>query len=69
MPHADASAHHTQRPGRNLLGLVGILSEGFFSHLSSGVVAFALPLYARELGSVSPRSASSSRCTSASLWL
>jgi MFS family permease len=50
MPHADARAHHTQRPGRNLLGLVGILSEGFFSHLSSGVVAFALPLYARELG-------------------
>jgi MFS family permease len=50
MPQADTSAHHTQRPGRSPLGLVGILSEGFFSHLSSGVVAFALPLYARQLG-------------------
>lgn len=32
------------------LGLLALLGEGFFSRLSFGVVSFALPLYARDLG-------------------
>jgi MFS family permease len=32
------------------LALFALLGEGFFSRLSFGVVSFALPLYARELG-------------------
>ncbi|MDJ0705026.1 MAG: MFS transporter [Leptolyngbyaceae cyanobacterium MO_188.B28] len=32
------------------LALLGIISEGFFSRLSFGLIAFALPLYARHLG-------------------
>lgn len=50
MREAESRAHHTHRPGKRSLDFVGILSEGFFSHLSSGVIAFALPLYARQLG-------------------
>jgi MFS family permease len=50
MPEAESRAHHTHRPGKRSLDFAGILSEGFFSHLSSEVIAFALPLYARQLG-------------------
>ncbi|MCG8365308.1 MAG: MFS transporter [Pseudanabaenales cyanobacterium] len=32
------------------LALLGVISEGFFSRLSFGLIAFALPLYARHLG-------------------
>ena len=36
--------------GAPRLALLALLGEGFFSRLSFGVVSFALPLYARELG-------------------
>ena len=30
--------------------LLALISEGFLSRLSSGIIGFALPLYARQLG-------------------
>ncbi|MBM3226618.1 MAG: MFS transporter [Candidatus Tectomicrobia bacterium] len=50
MTPTAVTADQPPEPGRPPLALVGILSEGFLSHLSSGVMAFALPLYARHLG-------------------
>ena len=35
---------------RNTKALISLVSEGFASRLSSGIIAFALPLYARSLG-------------------
>ena len=35
---------------QSTLALLGVISEGFFSRLSFGLIAFALPLYARRLG-------------------
>ncbi|WP_179137648.1 MFS transporter [Candidatus Entotheonella palauensis] len=32
------------------LNRIGLLGEGFFSRLSIGIIAFALPLYARQIG-------------------
>jgi MFS family permease len=50
MATTAATADHPPQPERTSLALVGILSEGFLAHLSAGVIAFALPLYARQLG-------------------
>ena len=32
------------------VSLIALVAEGFFSRLSFGVISFALPLYARQLG-------------------
>lgn len=43
-------APSAQETGQDTRVLLGIFSESFFSQLSAGIVAFALPLYARKLG-------------------
>ncbi|MDJ0702026.1 MAG: MFS transporter [Leptolyngbyaceae cyanobacterium MO_188.B28] len=44
-------SHHLQSPSpQRTRALLGVISEGFFSRLSFGLIAFALPLYARHLG-------------------
>ena len=47
MSKADVEPTDTAQPRA---ATVAVLSEGFFSSLSFGIVAFALPLYAREMG-------------------
>ena len=42
--------HPQSQSRQSTLALLGVISEGFFSRLSFGLIAFALPLYARHLG-------------------
>jgi MFS family permease len=50
MSATDSTAANPSQQGRRALALVGILSESFCAQLSSGVLAFTLPLYGRQLG-------------------
>jgi MFS family permease len=50
MSATDSTASNMPQQGRHAPALVGILSESFCAQLSSGVLAFTLPLYARQLG-------------------
>lgn len=50
MPEANQTTKQAPQPGQRSRILVGLISEGFLSRLSTGVIAFALPLYGHHLG-------------------